>query len=1519
MHCKTFFIMKNILGLDLGTNSIGWSMVQQNDDNKPTMILGLGSRIIPMSQDIIGAFESGNSKSQTADRTSFRGTRRLRERFLLRRERLHRVLHIMHFLPEHYDKAIDFEVKLGKFTNKSEPKIAWNKKESRMDEFIFKESFNEMMADFRLHQPQLTQDSKKIPYDWTLFYLRKKAITQKINKEEIAWILLNFNQKRGYYQLRGEEEENDIQNKTVEYHALQVVEVSVDEESQKGKGELWYNVLLENGWIYRRSSKTSLNDWIGKTKEFIVTTDLNQDGSVKKRTFRSPSEEDWTLLKKKTESDIDVSHKTVGCYIYDTLLQNPNQKINGKLIRTIERKYYRQELELILDKQRDFHEELRDKELLNQCIQELYSNNEAHANTLLNGDFKQLFVKDIILYQRPLKSKKSLISDCSFEKRIFMKEGVRIEEPLKCIPKSHPLFQEFRLWQFLKNLKIYAREKYVGDRLQTDVDVTLEFLKNEDDYTLLFDWLNERKEIKQDILLTSYFKIKKVKGQDELPFRWNYMQDKEYPCNLTHFLIQSRLAKIDKIPVNFLTTNKEIELWHILYSVQDKFEIEKALRRFALKHQLGEAFVDAFKKIPPFDKDYGSYSEKAIKKLLPLMRMGKYWDQDQIDKQTYSRIGKIIDGECDEDIFSRIREKAISFRDETDFKGLPLWFASYVVYNRHSENGDAEKWEKPEDIDVFLKAFKQHSLRNPIVEQVLSETLRVVRDIWKQHGSIAEIHIELGREMKSTADQRKYITETNVRNEDSNARIRAMLDEMLNSRSIDDVRPYSPSQQEILKIYEEGVLNSSIDIPDDVQKIAKQRTPSQNDLTRYRLWLDQKYRSPYTGRMIPLSKLFTSSYEVEHIIPQARYFDDSLSNKVICEAEVNQDKEDKTAYDYIKHNQGKIIELSFGNKAEVLHLDAYENHVKQFFSKNKRKLNRLLMEDIPDDFINRQLNDTRYISKVVKSLLSNIVRENEELEATSKNVIVCNGSITSRLKQDWGLNDVWNTMMTPRYERLNALTNSDQFGSWANKSGKRVFQTTVPQDIQKGFKKKRIDHRHHAMDALVIACATRNHINYLNNEHAHKGDSSTRYELRSLLRRQEEVEIERIENGEKVRKKIKVAKEFIKPWDSFTQDSRLALENIVVSFKQNTRVINSTVNRYLHFVNGVKILDKQTKGDSWAIRKSLHKATVAGQVNLKLKKTVALSVALDSVDVITEKNLKTKIKQLQLEGLDKKKILKYFYEADGKFNNKDVSRVEIYYFTNDVEPMVATRVLLDTSFDSKRIQSITDTGIQIILKNHLEMCDGNSEVAFSPEGIVDMNSNLFKLNNGKAHQPIMKVRTFEPMGNKFSVGNKGNKGSKFVEADKGTNLFFAVYQDEAGKRSYESVPLNFVVESLKHGLPPVSLKKIDLKSGKESHLLFYLSPNDLVYVPTIEELNTQDSVNLTSLDSDQRKQIYKFVSCTENEGHFVPHTYSSPIQKNEMGTNNKSQNTIDGNIQIKSCCWKIKVSRSGHLTFDTVK
>ena len=98
---------------------------------------------------------------------------------------------------------------------------------------------------------------------------------------------------------------------------------------------------------------------------------------------------------------------------------------------------------------------------------------------------------------------------------------------------------------------------------------------------------------------------------------------------------------------------------------------------------------------------------------------------------------------------------------------------------------------------------------NPIVEQVITETLRVVRDIWKKEGQIDEIHVDLGREMKNPADKRRQMTERILQNENTNLRIKAMLLEFMNpDMGIENVRPFSPNQQDILRIYEENALEN---------------------------------------------------------------------------------------------------------------------------------------------------------------------------------------------------------------------------------------------------------------------------------------------------------------------------------------------------------------------------------------------------------------------------------------------------------------------------------------------------------------------------------------------------------------------------------------------------------------------------------------------------------------------------------------------------------------------------------------
>jgi len=798
---------------------------------------------------------------------------------------------------------------------------------------------------------------------------------------------------------------------------------------------------------------------------------------------------------------------------------------------------------------------------------------------------------------------------------------------------------------------------------------------------------------------------------------------------------------------------------------------------------------------------------------------------------------------------------------------LQLYQASYVVYGRHSEAEIADKWTSITDLEKYLEDFKQHSLRNPIVEQIVTETLRVVRDIWKHYGQSAndffdEIHIELGREMKNTAEDRKYLSEQVSNNEATNLRIKALLMELKENSdgklSVEDVRPYSPMQQDALRIYEEGVLNSNIEFPEDILKISKTAQPSTSELQRYKLWLEQKYRSPYTGQIIPLGKLFTEEYQIEHVIPKSRYFDDSFNNKVICESAVNQLKDKLLGLEFIQKYYGQEVELGLNKTVRIFTVNDYKDFVKQHYTKNNAKRRNLLLDDIPEQMIARQMNDTRYVSKFISALLSNIVRaEKDDDGINSKNLIPGNGKITTTLKQDWGLNDVWNDLILPRFIRMNELTQTSNFTS-KNQEGHTI--PTIPFELSKGFQKKRIDHRHHAMDALVIACMTRDHVNLLNNQSA-KSEVS-RYDLQNKLRNKEKESW--FDKKENMQIERDVFKDFKKPWENFTVDAKHKLETIVVSFKQNQRVINKATNKYEKYKDGKKVKVEQ-EGINWAIRKPMHEQTVSGLVNLSWI----------------------------------------------KLKNDEIT--------------TATRKVLDKSFDDEKIKKITDTGIQKILLNYLKTKGNNSEVAFSPEGIEDLNRNISQYNDNKSHLPIFKVRVYEKGSGRFILGEQGNKRSKYVQGS--PNLFFAIYTNEQQhckgadkkptKRCFETIPLNIVIERLKQRLNPVPETN---QIGEK--LLFYLTPGDLIYVPSEEDNLT--SIDFNNLTEEQKKRLYNVNDFSSSTCYFTPNRIAKAIMGKEVDLSfDKKRDKLTGSfdtktaslegVQIKEICIPIKVDRLGKV------
>lgn len=588
--------MKTILGLDLGTNSIGWALTRYDFDKKEGKIIGLGSRIIPMSKAVLNNFEKGVTKSQTAERTEKRGARRLYERSHTRRERLHRVLNVLNYLPKTYSKYIDFNKRRGQFIVDSEPLLPYSDQvdESGKRIFLFQSSYNEMEKEFRNAYPNLPKTNKKgkpykLPFDWTLYYLRKKALTEKITNEELAWILLNFNQKRGYYQEREVKEVIEEDNKKVEYKIL--LTKTLKETVEKVADRVLYDIIFEDeeGNIYDDSKKRTTNPlfWENKKSEFIITTTIKKDNSLS-RTYREvKSENDWEAIKQKTQQDL--GSEFVGKYIYEAILKNPTQKIKGELIRTIDRDFYFEELEVILRTQLKFrNKDWTDEELYKKTIQELYPNNQEHQRNLLRqkDKFIHLFLRDILFYHRPLKSQKSLISQCSFETRYYTdKESGEIKKvPVIGMPKSHPLFQEFRIWQLAHNIRIKKRELRVDGRIKLNIDVTHEFIKSKEDFSNFFEFLYNKNSLTQKQLIAYFINDKK----EQALYCWNYADDDKLKldCNQTRPALISKFSKEDKL---LYSDEIEYKLWYIIYSVTDKKEYLKAIERFSKNHHLSEA------------------------------------------------------------------------------------------------------------------------------------------------------------------------------------------------------------------------------------------------------------------------------------------------------------------------------------------------------------------------------------------------------------------------------------------------------------------------------------------------------------------------------------------------------------------------------------------------------------------------------------------------------------------------------------------------------------------------------------------------------------------------------------------------------------------------------------------------------------------------------------------------------------------------------------------------------------------
>lgn len=1334
--------MKKILGLDIGTTSIGWAFVNEaENENEKSEIKKLGVRVIQYDDNLktvdrvtgkiadsknpIKDFESGKGLSPNAGRTQKRGARRTLDRYQQRRDALIKILK--------------------------------------------KENF---ITDITL----LNEDGKQTTF--STYKSRAKATKEQISKVEFAKVLFMINKKRGYKssrKVKSDDEGTAIDGMAI---AKQLYENNttpgqyVYEILKKGKKQIpdfyrsdlqneldkiwefqkgFYNEILTDELREKLKGKNKGATWKICEKPFGIAG-IKQKGNreeqrLEKYLWRANGTknkldlENLAVVLQEINSQINNSSGylgaisdrskelyfnklTVGEYLYNQLQKNMHTRLKNQVFY---RQDYLDEFEIIWEKQKEFYLELTD-ELKNE-------------------------IRDVIIfYQRRLKSQKGLLSHCEFEsweeeyydeveeKKKKRRVGQRV------IPKSSPLFQEFKIWQILNNIEL----KNIGTRkgqflLSTTQEKLFKELNIKEKLTakevikILGTNPNENELNYKAVegnrtnaeLYKVYQEILKLEGEE-----YDFSKMKADDINET---VSTKFLELG-IDTNILFFNVDIEgnaydkqsilqLWHLLYSFEgdsSKTGHERLLKKLEKKFGFKPEYAKLIANITLQD-DYGSLSSKAIRKILPHIKNGNTYDVA----------------------------------------------CANVGYN-HSHSITKEESEKRE-LKEKLELLPKNSLRNPVVEKILNQMVNVINAIIEDEnlGKPDEIRIELARELKKSSDERKEMTQ--------------------------NISKATIEHEKIRKI-----LRTEFGIP----KVTR------NDIIRYKLYQElaaNEYHTLYTNEYIQKEKLFSKEYDIEHIIPKARLFDDSFSNKTLTVRKVNLEKGDETAYDFLS----KYLDEENFNK--------YLLRIERMYKKGsigRAKYNKLKMKlsKIPDGFIDRDLRNTQYISKKAKQMLEEVVRT----------VNTTTGSITNRLRSDWQLVNVMKELNLPKYEKLGLV---ESIEGKHGQPEKRIKNWT-----------KRNDHRHHAMDALTVAFTTHSHVQYLNNLNARKNEKHEKY---GKIYGIEKKYLHRPDNGGSLVFNPPI------PITEFRNEAKKNLESILISFKAKNKVVTRNKNKIK--TNGKN--NYKTKIELTP-RGQLHKETVYGRIKQydTKEEKVGAKFDIEKIKQVAKQEYREAllVRLAEFEGNPKKAFSGSNAPSRNPIFIDDAKTIELPERVKLVWKEDNYTIRKEISPELK-IDKVIDIGTKNILQKRLDEYDGNPKKAFSnlDENPIWITKPIAKEkwknpNKPKPHELGISIKrvTITGVSNAQAIHTKKDHNGKPILDENGNeqpvdfvstgnNHHVAIYRDEKGNLQEEVVSFFEAVARVNAGEPIINKHK----NGWE--FLFTMKQNEYFIFPS-EDFDTNE-------------------------------------------------------------------------------
>lgn len=1335
-------IMKKILGLDLGTSSIGWAVVNQaEEENEKSSIVKLGVRVNPLTVDEKGNFEKGKSITTTADRTLKRGMRRNLQRYKQRRDKLKSIL---------------------------------------IENSIISED------------SKLTEDGSNSTYE--TLELRAKAAREEISLEEFARVLLVINKKRGYKSNRkaSNEEEGELIDGMAVARELYNKGITPGEyvyellKTQKHYKPSFYRsdlqAELETVWNKQAEYYPTLLDdetkrkieGKGKTdtrKLFYAAHNITA-AEEKDRKSRQFTYYDWRATAAKTRieperlvtvlseingdiaassgylgaigdhsKELEINKMTVGEYLLDLIKKNRHHSLKNIVFY---RNDYIHEFNTIWNTQAKYHKEL-------------------------TPELKAKIEKETIFFQRRLKSQKGLVLFCELEgKTIILADGKKVMTGPRVCPKSSPLFQEFKIWQDLNNLiledKTVKKSRKKNDtqaslfddiepqkfsplsqeqkqRLYQELYCTKELsakdaLKvlglNDKEHSLNYKKLQGN--ITQVTLLNAYKNIIEMSGHDVEKFD---KMDAKNKIHLIKAVFETLGAKSDFLTFNAgenvedMQQNAMFKLWHLLYSYEDDNTPTgngKLIDHIAELTGLPHEYASILARVT-FVQDFGSLSTKAIRNILPFMK-----------------------------------NEGLVYSDACQAAG----------YN-HSKQSLTKEEKENRKLATHLEILPKNSLRNPVVEKIINQMIHVVNGCIDEYGAFDEIHIEMARELKQSQKQREETTKH------------------LNAKTRE-----TDSIKKLLTLPPFNIPN-----------------PTRNDVLRYQLYEElapNGYKTLYSNIYISKEKLFSRDFDIEHIIPQAKVFDDSYSNKTLESRAVNIEKSNMTAIDYVRTKYGEEGVEDFKKRIAFLNKEG---------SRKKHK-NLLTEEDkIENGFLNRDLSDSQYIAKKAKEILLQVARD----------VITTTGSITARLREDWQLVDVMKELNWEKYNKLGMTTVE------RNRDGHEVRRIT---DWT-----KRNDHRHHAMDALTIAFTRHSQIQLLNNLNAkdkgEKKDSNIYGIEKKVL----------LKNGR-----------FVPPMplDEFRAEAIKHLDNILVSIKAKNKVTTRNVNK----PKGTRQQNTLTP------RGQLHNETVYGkrQRYATREEKIGASFTAEKIATVCRKDYREALMQRLCENNgDPKKAF------TGK-NALSKNPVFINEHHSAKVPERVKTVVLETYFTIRKpiskdlkIDKVVDEGIKRILENRLKEYGNDAAKAFS-----NLDENPIWLNKDKGiaikSVTIKGVNVATPLRTK-----KDNRGNIIVDdSDKSVptdyvstsnNHHIAIFEDTAGNLQ-EHVVSMFEATARKNQDMPVVDREYNKELGWK--FLFTMKQNEYFVFPNEATGFDPNDIDLTnpknySLISPHLFRVQKLSTC----------------------------------------------------------